>query len=228
MTTVGCPNGKRLFTYQGYIMRTYCGSWHCPVCRRKLAHYWAQNVYYGACLWRPMPLYFLTFTMPGWFTSPAQGYKELPKCWDTFRKLAGRQYRWFTYAAFAEEQSKNRAMIHLHVITTCNLPTRLNEIALHCGFGFESKNEIITGIRAAFYVTKYASKSLPNAPTHFRRVRISQTWPRLPEPILPEDYIPQRQREPLKDYIMRCSAELGIATAELTELYDNLASDLES
>jgi len=228
MSAVGCPNGKRLFTYRGYIMRTNCGSWQCPYCRRKLAHYWAQNVYYGACLWRPNPLYFITLTMPGWMSDPMQGYKELPKCWDNFRSIATKQYSCWSYAAFAEEQTKTRGMVHLHVITTCNLPTRLNEMALHCGFGHQADNQLINGTGAAYYVTKYASKTLPHAPHGFRRVRISRIWPRLPDPVLPKDYIPERRQEGLNQYLLRVSGELSIPIGEIRDLYDNWASDIET
>lgn len=224
----GCPNGKRFVTYQGWVMRTYCGSWNCPICRKRLAHQWAQNVYYGWCLWRPRPFYFLTFTMPGWMTNPAQGYKELPICWDNLRKTIQRSYGWFVYAAFVEEQAKNRDMPHVHVITLTNLPTRMNELALHCGFGYQAKNLLMTGKGAAYYVTKYASKSLRYAPRTFRRVRVSQCWPRLPEPILPADYIPQEAGEKLKPYLQRCASYVGLSVVELEDRYTNLALDIEA
>ncbi len=227
MSAIGCAAGKRLFTLNGWIMRTYCGSWNCPTCRRRLAQYWARNVYYGACLWRPNPLYFLTFTMPGWMTDPAQGYRELPKCWNTFRQIGIRGYECFSYAAFAEEQDLNRGMVHLHVITTANLPTRLNEIALHCGFGPQANNQLMTGHGAAYYVTKYASKTLPHAPRNFRRVRISQVWPRLPEPVLPVDYIPQETHESLTAYMHRVSAWLSIDLQTIKDRFDNHALDLQ-
>lgn len=225
--SIGCANGKRLFSTQGFIMRTYCGQWACPTCRKRLARHWAQNVYYGWCLWRPRPFYFLTFTMPGWMTDPAQGYEELPQCWDNLRKFITRKYGWFVYVAFAEEQESTRGMVHLHVITLTNLPTRLNEIALHAGFGPQAKNLLMTGKGAAFYVSKYASKSLPNAPRHFRRVRISQVWPRLPEPYLPADYIPQLEKESIGEYIMRVAGSLGMNIVDLRDRFTNEALDIE-
>lgn len=225
---IGCAAGKRLFTYKGWVMRTYCNSWNCPTCRRRLAHKWAKNVYYGWCLWRPRPFYFLTFTMPGWMERPEQGYKELPKCWDNLRKYVSRQYHRFSYAAFCEEQPQKRDMVHLHVITRTDLPTRLNEIALHCGFGFQASNRLMTGIGASYYVAKYASKALTHAPSHFRRVRISQEWPRLPEPVLPEDYIPSWPRESMAGYLHRVSATIGVDLRTITERYDNHGLDIES
>ncbi len=227
MAIIGCPAGQRLFTTDGWIMRTYCNSWHCPVCRRRLAHYWAEQVYYGWCLWRPRPFYFLTFTLPGWLKVPASGYDCLPGCWDTLRKEIQRTYGWFIYAAFVEEQTLNRNMPHLHVLTLTNLPSRLNEIALHAGFGYQSQNLLVTGRAAVYYVAKYASKELAHAPKNFRRVRISQTWPRLPSPDLPQDYIPQPRTLSTSEYIWMCSAQLGIEHQVLVERYDNHALDLE-
>ncbi len=208
-------------------MRAYCNQWVCPTCRKRLAHRWALNVYYGSVLMRPNPLYFLTLTMPGWMTDPAQGYKELPKCWDNFRTVMRRSARCSSYAAFAEEQHENRAMVHLHIITRCNLPTRLNDLAVSSGFGPMSANRIVTGIGASYYVSKYATKNLPNAPHGFRRVRISQDWPRLPEPNLPYDYIPREPKESTKTYIARCAAALGYQVADLSERWQNEAIDIE-
>jgi hypothetical protein len=164
--------------------------------------------------------------MPGWMEDPVQGYQELPKCWDNLRKLVTRQYRWFSYAAFCEEQPKKRHMVHLHVITRTNLPTRLNEIAVHCGFGFEASNSLMTGSGASYYVAKYASKSLQFAPHHFRRVRISQEWPRLPLPDLPLDYLPMERKESLQGYIARAAGTLGFDVQTLQGRYDNHAIDI--
>jgi hypothetical protein len=164
--------------------------------------------------------------MPGWMESPQQGYKELPKCWKNLQQTVTRSYGWFVYAAFVEEQAKNRDMPHLHVITLTNLPTRLNELALHCGFGHQAKNMLMTGLGAAYYVTKYASKSLSFAPRHFRRVRVSQSWPRLPEPDLPLDYIPLETHESLAAYMARVSAWLSIDLSVIRDRYDNHALDL--
>ncbi len=209
-------------------MRTYCDSWNCPVCRKRKAHHWAQNVYYGWCLWRPRPFYFLTFTMPGWMKTPEQGYEDLPRCWDNLRQDVVKTTGWFVYAAFVEEQALNRDMPHLHVVTLSNLPTRLNELALHCGFGYQARNLLMDGAGAAYYVTKYASKSLTHAPKKFRRVRASNIWPRLPDPILPNDYIPMETGEKIKPYVQRCAAELGVAVGDMMDRYTNHAIDVGS
>jgi hypothetical protein len=224
--SVGCPNGKRLFSVSGFVMRSYCDQWSCPVCRKRLAHKWAQNVAYGWALWRPRPFYFQTLTMPGWMSDPAQGYRELPKCWDNWRKQAQRKFGWYVYAAFAEEQSANRAMVHLHIITLTTMPTRLNDLAVNAGFGPQSKNELMTGINCAWYVTKYASKSLPHAPAHFRRVRVSSYWPRLPDPYLPQDYIPQGPRESTREYLHRCAQYFGFTPLQMLERWENEAIDI--
>jgi hypothetical protein len=164
--------------------------------------------------------------MPGWMSDPAQGYRELPKCWDNWRKQAQRKFGWYVYAAFAEEQSANRAMVHLHIITLTTMPTRLNDLAVNAGFGPQSKNELMTGINCAWYVTKYASKSLPHAPAHFRRVRVSSYWPRLPDPYLPQDYIPQGPRESTREYLHRCAQYFGFTPLQMLERWENEAIDI--
>ncbi len=225
--TIGCVGGERLFTIDGFVMRAYCNQWACPVCRKRLAHHWALNILYGSLLMRPNPLYFITLTMPGWMSDPAIGYKELPKCWDNFRKTMQRSAYCYSYAAFAEEQHENRDMVHLHIITRANLPSRLNDLAVRCGFGPQARNLIVSGHGASYYVSKYATKNLPHAPHGFRRVRISQDWPRLPEPDLPQDYIPREPKESTKTYIARCAATLGYQVAELSDRWQNEAIDIQ-
>jgi len=227
MSAIGCVGGERLFNVDGFVMRAYCNQWACPVCRKRLAHRWALNIYYGSLLMRPNPLYFITLTMPGWMSDPAQGYQELPRCWKNFTYHMQKSAYSSAYAAFAEEQHVNRDMVHLHIITRANLPTRLNDLAVRCGFGPQSRNVIVSGPGAAFYVSKYASKNLPHAPSGFRRVRISRDWPRLPEPDLPYDYIPREPKESTRSYIARCAAALGYQVAELAERYENHAIDIQ-
>lgn len=224
--TSGCPNGTRLITVDGFVMRTNCDSWSCPICRKRLAMKWALDIRYAWALWKPRPFYFITLTMPGWMTDPAEGYKDLPRCWKNFSQQTIRQYGWFSYAAFAEEQKENRDMVHLHIITRTNLPSRLNEYALHAGFGFQARNLLASGMNCAYYVAKYASKSLPHAPRKFRRVRISRDWPRLPEPILPSDYIPMEPKESIRQYLHRCAEYFGFSPLEMLERWENEALDI--
>jgi len=171
-------------------------------------------------------MYFLTFTMPGWMKDAEQGYQELPKCWKNLQQTINRKFGYFVYAAFVEEQHENRDMPHLHIITLTSLPARLNEIALHCGFGFQAQNLLMSGNSASYYVAKYASKNLLYAPFKFRRVRISQVWPRLPDPELPADVLPMLKSETIKQYIFRIAALLDYDVQTLDERFTNYALDI--
>jgi len=164
--------------------------------------------------------------MPGWMRDPTQGYAELPKSWKNLQQIVNRKYGWFVYAAFVEEQHEQRDMPHLHIITLTSLPSRLNELALHCGFGYQARNLLMSGGAAAYYVAKYASKNLLYAPFKFRRVRISQIWPRLPDPILPADVLPMLKSETIRQYIFRIAGLLDYDVQTLDERWTNYALDI--
>lgn len=80
---------------------------------------------------------------------------------------------------------------------------------MHCGFGFEADISQVNGPRAARYVAKYASKQPRAMPRHFRRVRVSRDWPKLPQPAYELDVIYRNKRESVKAYVRRVAVQTG-------------------
>lgn len=207
--TEECPNAKRAFNEDGWVVRLACDQWLCPYCRKILAWRWAQRVRYGIALRLDTEPWFWTLTLPGWVPTREKGYAILPERWDNFRKALQRSYPDFTYAAFVEGQPERGLMPHFHIITFQPAPGRLKDLAVHSGFGHQADQQEVTGGYAAWYVSKYASKSTPGIPGHFRRVRISRDWPSLPAPEYPLKVYPLLPRETLPMYFHRMSVTLG-------------------
>jgi hypothetical protein len=102
-----------------------------------------------------------------------------------------RSYPKWEYLAFVEGQPKRGGMPHFHIISSQppnaqknakgNVTKHiLHDWAHHLGWGFEIKVEAVTSGQAASYVAKYSTKQHPATPKHFRRVRVSKGWTKLP------------------------------------------------
>jgi len=75
--------------------------------------------------------------------------------------------------------------LHVHAIETAHLGTGWwKDNARASGMGYmDEEEEARTPAGAAFYVVKYLTKSIAYTewPRGFRRVRTSQSWPKLPD-----------------------------------------------
>lgn len=222
----GCPHATRAFNEEGQVVRLACDRWICDYCRKVLAWRWAQTVRYGIALRLDTEPWFLTFTLPGWVPTPRKGYQILPERWDNLRKTLQRTFRDFTYAAFVEGQPERSNMPHFHVITFQPAPRRIKDMAVHAGFGHQADQQEVTGAYAAWYVSKYASKSTPGIPAGFRRVRISRDWPRLPSPEYALAVYPMRPREALSEYLLRVAATIRSPVGLLRDAWLDHSRDL--
>lgn len=198
-----CPTSQRAFNEIGEIVHIACDQWACDYCGHILAWRWAERVRYGIALW-PGQAYFWTLTLPGWVDSPSRGYEILPHRWKILAQTLRREGE-FQYAAFVEAHPHRNEIPHFHIISLMKAPKRLKDMAVSAGFGHQAKEAQINGGTAASYVSKYTSKQGRQMPKGFRRVRISQAWPRLPDPLYPCKVLPMKPREPLEDYLLRVS-----------------------
>lgn len=214
-----CPFGPLAFTSSGDVVQMPCNLWSCPICSKHIAYRWSLDIRYGLALWKPRPSYFWTLTLPGWVNNPADGYKMLPKKWDAVRKAMQRHQGTWHYAAFVEGHPHRSFIPHFHIISLAKPPYRLKDFAVHCGFGFEAKEIEIDGPHAANYVSKYASKQGTDMPRGFRRVRVSSTWPRLPDPQTSEILYVMGRAETLTDFLARVSDVVGLAYLRLRTAY---------
>jgi len=115
---------------------------------------------------------------------------------------------------------------HFHVISLQKAPTRLKDMAVAAGFGFQAKEVAINGRMAASYVSKYTSKQGRQMPKGFRRVRISQAWPRLPEPLYPYRVFPMKPGETLTGYINRVSMSSHVLPSKLIATWGDKSADI--
>lgn len=167
--------------------------------------------------------------MPSSVKTSDYAYKILPKMWESVRKAMQRKVspRAWHYCAFIEGQPKRGDMPHFHIITFDRYPAkfhRFKDFAVAHGFGYQAKDESVTSIKGAVYVAKYASKSLFDAPAHFRRVRINEEWPRN-EGFAP--YIVKSATETTATFILRASYETRVAMQELYDAWEHGYSLLE-
>lgn len=198
-----CSHSYRAFNESGEVIRMACDSWNCEQCSRALAWRWAQRVRYGIALWPLRDAYFWTLTLPGWVEVPQTGFRILPDMWDRLRREVQRFVPVWQYAAFVECHPHRNLIPHFHIISLAPSPYRLNDLAVHCGFGYKTWERQITSQHAAAYVTKYSSKQGYVMPRGFRRIRLSHCWPRLPSPDYDQTVFPIKARESVKAYILR-------------------------
>jgi len=221
-----CPHAKRAFNAEGQVIRLACDSWSCDYCRKILAWRWAQRIAYGIALRLDTEPWFWTLTLPPWILDAKTGYKVLPDRWDRFRRELQRGCRDFCYAAFVEAHPHRSFIPHFHIITFAPAPRRLKDLAVYCGFGHQAKELEINGPMAISYVTKYATKGSSHIPPHFRRIRVSRQWPRLPLPEYPIKVYPVGSNEALAEYIRRMSVTLGLSVAVVRDRYLDHARDV--
>jgi len=215
-----CPAGIRAFDDAGTLLTLCCKQWKCDYCRHLLSWEWAATVRYGIALW-PMDAYLWTLTVPGEIYSPDFAFKVIDQAWDNLRKRCQRTLPHFHYAAFVELHPHRTGIAHLHIVTLHWSPGRLKDVAHHAGFGFEAEETTISGKQAAYYVTKYTSKQGSEMPKGFRRVRLSQDWPRLPELPAEHQVLPKLPKELLQEYFLRISAVSSVPSSALRSQWLN-------
>jgi len=204
-----CLNAKRAFNSEGDVISLACDQWSCDYCSKVLAWRWAQRVSYGVALWPGHRCWMWTLTLPAWVQDAPTGYKILPSRWQSLREALRWRIHDFQYAAFVEAHPHRHLIPHFHIVALHEAPERLKDLAVHAGFGYQAKEVEINGKVAVNYVCKYASKGQSTFPRNFRRVRISQAWPKLPTPVYEYAVYPIDRGEALTAYLLRMSTTLG-------------------
>lgn len=204
-----CPHSYRAFNELGQMITIACDRWNCPYCQRANSYRWAERIKYGIQLAQPYDAYMWTLTLPAWVRSARTGFRILPDLWDRFRREVQGFYAVWDYAAFVECHPVRGLIPHFHVISLKAAPYRLKDVAKHCGFGYMATEKQITSKGAAGYVTKYCSKQGFAMDRHFRRVRVSQGWPRLPDPLYGHTVYRRLSKESVKAYIRRIAILTG-------------------
>jgi hypothetical protein len=213
-----CPVMKA-FNTKGKVVTVYCGLWSCKRCQKVLARQWAWRVRIHVDK-AGKPAYFWTLTLRPSVRSAAQGFRVLPRLWDTFRKVVQRTSGKWEYVAFVEGQPKRGNIPHFHIISMSKAPKRLKDIAMYAGFGHQAKEKRVDGPGAASYVAKYASKQNEDTPKGFRRVRASRSWSKLPEGEF-DGFIVKAYTETLASYLLRVNELTGISLEDLLQRWSD-------
>lgn len=220
-----CPTPLRMFNTEGNVIAVACDRWGCDVCRQVLAYRWGTRVRYGMAL-HGGAAYHWTLTLPGKIKTGAFAFMVLANLWDNLRKAMQRENGVWDYAAFVEIHPHRVGVAHFHIVSLKASGTRLKDRAAHAGFGYMATEDLIEGWRAAYYVSKYTSKQGREMPKGFRRVRLSQHWPKLPSALYEIPLLPMRNREGLGAYIERIANETHLAECDLFARWEHRELDL--
>ena len=227
------------FNHEARATLIFCQKWDCPNCAKFNAGRWAKRTELALASFAESgegDAWFLTLTLGSRYASALEGYKAIPRLWDTTRKAYQRYYKTFTYLAFVEGQHKRGGMPHFHIITLVQPPTNrgrrgyvtqhaVHDFAVAIGWGYQAKLELVVGKQAAVYVAKYTSKGDPSMPRGFRRVRASRDIPQLPDlggfPLL----VPSRGEE-VDHFVVRVADETGVDPDTIYARYKDIMQTL--
>lgn len=87
---------------------------------------------------------------------------------------------------------------------------------MQAGFGYQAYEKQLNSLKAASYVSKYASKQSDKMPKGFRRVRASRDWAKLPDYEGKPLYV-RSKTESLTDYLLRVNRATGVDMDTLLE-----------
>lgn len=220
-----CPTPMRMFNAEANVVAVACDRWKCDVCRQVLSYRWGTRVRYGMAL-HGGAAYHWTLTLPGKIKTSTFAFMVLPNLWDNLRKAMQRERKRWDYAAFVEIHPHRIGIAHFHIITFEASTQRIKDRAVHAGFGYMATEQLIEGWEAAFYVSKYTSKQGAEMPKGFRRVRLSQHWPKLPDALYEVPLLPMRNREHLGAYLERIALATAMAPIDLLARWEHKELDL--
>jgi hypothetical protein len=185
------------------LFQPRCKSWGCDYCAAVNMSFWAATAYHAMtsliddnnCQNQRNLMSFLTLTSHRKL-GPTASTGVFGHAWPMLSRRARRAASQGQYLLIPEQHQDGR--LHVHALETFALGRRWwKDNAAQVGLGYMAdEKETYSPAGAADYVTKYLTKSLSATawPKGFRRVRTSQGWPRLPEPVEPEawyfEYIP--------------------------------------
>lgn len=108
------------------------------------------------------------------------------KGWPSLYAALKRQQPSLEYMIVPERHKDGR--MHVHALWNAEVSQKwLKDNARKRGFGYQCKVIHVSAERhAQKYVTKYVGKDIgTDAPSHFRRVRVSDNWANIPKPDTP-------------------------------------------
>jgi hypothetical protein len=180
--------GWDLIARRALVTRADCDSWECAECAKRMSENWRLRAQIGVRHYIGLGQHvdFITITSHEKLTSFAATEAVWRKAWPILYVALKRRSTSLNYFVVPEKHKDGR--MHVHALWTANVSQKwLKDNARRRGLGYQSKVRSITDATAAVrYVGKYIGKQLGNElPPHFRRVRVSREWPRIPMPVTP-------------------------------------------
>jgi hypothetical protein len=165
--------------FEGALFRPPCKRWNCPYCQQQNAAHWAFVAWAGTESWisQGLDVVFVTVTSHEKL-SVERAFEVWP---DQWRKLKGRiTYKYGKPEYYMVSERHQSGKLHMHAIVTRAIDqTWLKTAARRSGLGFMAHvRPVDQAIGASFYASKYLTKFGAQWPTGWRRVRLSQGWPR--------------------------------------------------
>jgi len=183
---IGWQNGAR----RAVVARANCDSWECEDCSKRMAERWGFRAEIGAreIFRRGERMDFVTITSHEALKTFAQTEAVWKKAWEPLYNALKRVKVDLRYMIVPERHKDGR--MHVHALWNAGVSQKwLKDNARKRGLGYQCKViEISSGGGAQKYVIKYIGKNLgDDVPDHFRRVRVSQSWPDIPKPNTGDD-----------------------------------------
>lgn len=163
-----------------------CDSWDCSDCKVRMAERWALRAELGVreLLAQGDVLDFVTITSHEKLRDFEATERVWRVAWQALYHALKRQKLSLEYMIVPEKHKSGR--MHVHALWNAGVSERwLKNNARKRGLGYQCK--IIPISNSGFaqkYITKYVGKDLgEEVPPHFRRVRVSQGWAEIPDPV---------------------------------------------
>lgn len=168
------------------LTRANCNQWECDECSLRLRDRWVLRAKMGATEYMKQGLRvdFVTITSHEKLATFEQTEYVWRFAWDKLYKAIKRKAIRFEYFIVPEKHEDGR--MHVHALWTAAVTKKwLKDNARSRGLGHQADvKKVEDSQRAADYVTKYVNKGIgQEMPKGFRRVRTSQKWTDIPEPV---------------------------------------------
>lgn len=170
------------------VTRADCDSWACPECALRMREQWVLRAQIGVRQYIGAGLHvdFITITSHEKLPDFASTERVWSKAWPVLYAALKRRSSKFQFFIVPEKHKDGR--MHVHALWTANVTQKwIKDNARKRGLGYQAKARPVSdALLAVRYVGKYVGKSLGgDVPKRFRRVRVSQGWPKIPQPITP-------------------------------------------
>ena len=170
------------------VTRADCDSWGCAECAERMRGQWILRAQIGVrqYIGAGQHVDFITITSHEKLPDFASTERVWSQAWPVLYAALKRRSAKFQFFIVPEKHKDGR--MHVHALWTANVTQKwLKDNSRKRGMGHQCKRSPVTdAIMAVRYVGKYVGKSLgEDVPKRFRRVRVSQGWPKVPSPVTP-------------------------------------------